>query len=439
MIPLSFAQQRLWFLYQLNGPSATYNVPTVLRLQGKVDESALHAAVADLVARHESLRTIFSDTDETPQQLVLSPDAACPILHVQEVSENAFSEVLADATGYCFKLDREIPLRTWLFHLGDDQHVLLLLCHHIASDGWSWAPLARDLAVAYEARCQGMPPAWSPLPVQYADYTLWQRELLGNESDPDSLMAKQLSYWQQALAGLPEQLALPTDKPRPAVSSFRGESLAFQFDASLHQGLAALAREGQASLFMVLQAALSALFTRMGAGTDIPLGSPIAGRTDEALDDLVGFFTNTLVLRTDTSGNPSFRELLARVRAANLAAYAHQDLPFERLVEVLNPARSMAHHPLFQVMLVLQNNARAKFELQGLTVLSAESIEDAAIFDLSFELREQRSHDGKPQGLTGRIEYATDLFDRATVQQLAARLQRVLAAVAADPAQPIGA
>ncbi|MDP9968073.1 hypothetical protein J2W37_005826, partial [Variovorax paradoxus] len=322
MIPLSFAQQRLWFLYQLNGPTATYNVPTVLRLQGQVDEPALRAALADLVERHESLRTIFSDTDEAPQQIILAPDAARPILLVQEVSWDAFKEVLDNATGYCFKLDHEIPLRSWLFHLEEDQHVLLLLCHHIASDGWSWAPLARDLAVAYEARCQGKPPVWTPLPVQYADYTLWQRELLGDEVDPDSVMAKQLGYWQHTLAGLPEQLDLPTDRPRPAVASHRGERIAFQLDASLHQGLVALAREGQASLFMVLQAALSALFTRMGAGTDIPLGSPIAGRNDEALDDLVGFFTNTLVLRTDTSGNPSFRELLARVRETSLAAYA---------------------------------------------------------------------------------------------------------------------
>ncbi|MGJ7537622.1 MULTISPECIES: MupA/Atu3671 family FMN-dependent luciferase-like monooxygenase, partial [unclassified Variovorax] len=440
MIPLSFAQQRLWFLYRLNGPSPTYNVATVLRLQGQVDESALRAALADLVARHESLRTIFSDADEVPQQLILAPDIACPVLHVQKVSEQSFTEILADATGYCFELDREIPLRTWLFQLDEDRHVLLLLCHHVASDGWSWAPLARDLAAAYGARCEGKPPVWAPLPVQYADYTLWQRELLGSESEPDSVMARQLSYWRQALADLPEQLSLPTDRPRPAVSSYRGESIDFQLDAALHQGLAALAREGQASLFMVLQAALSTLFTRMGAGTDIPLGSPIAGRTDEALNDLVGFFTNTLVLRTDTSGNPSFKDLLARVRAANLAAYAHQDLPFERLVEVLNPARSMARHPLFQVMLVLQNNTRAKFELQGLTVLSAESIEtDAAIFDLSFDLREQRSQDGRPQGITGRIEFATDLFERATVQRLATRLQRVLAAIVADPAQPIGA
>ncbi|MDH6170992.1 hypothetical protein M2282_006172, partial [Variovorax boronicumulans] len=435
MIPLSFAQQRLWFLYRLNGPSPTYNVPTVLRLQGQVDESALRAALADLVARHESLRTIFSDADEVPQQLILAPDIACPVLHVQKVSEQSFTEILAEATGYRFELDREIPLRTWLFHLDEDRHVLLMLCHHIASDGWSWAPLARDLAAAYGARCESKPPEWAPLPVQYADYALWQRELLGNESDPDSVMARQLNYWRQALADLPEQLDLPTDRPRPTVSSYRGESLDFQLDAALHQRLAALAREGQASLFMVLQAALATLFTRLGAGTDIPLGSPIAGRNDEALNDLVGFFTNTLVLRTDTSGNPSFRDLLARVRAANLAAYAHQDLPFERLVEVLNPVRSMARHPLFQVMLVLQNNARAKFELQGLTLLSAESIEtDAAIFDLSFELREQRSQDGKPQGITGRIEFATDLFDRATVERLAARLQRVLAAIAADPA-----
>ncbi|MDP9968770.1 amino acid adenylation domain-containing protein, partial [Variovorax paradoxus] len=337
------------------------------------------------------------------------------------------------AASHGFELSREIPFRAWLFHLDAEHHVLLLLCHHIASDGWSLAPMARDVSTAYAARSQGKPPAWAPLPVQYADYTLWQRELLGDESEPDSVGSRQLAYWQQTLAGLPEQLDLPTDRPRPAVSSYCGESIAFQLDASLHQGLAALAREGQASLFMVLQAALSALFTRMGAGTDIPLGSPIAGRTDEALDDLVGFFTNTLVLRTDTSGNPSFRELLARVRETSLAAYEHQDLPFEHLVEVLNPVRSMARHPLFQVALVLQNNARISFELPGIEATLEPAGIRAAKFDLSFTLWEQRSRDGKPQGIAGHVDFATDLFDRATIEWLTRLFETLLHAVVTDP------
>ncbi|WP_280812581.1 MupA/Atu3671 family FMN-dependent luciferase-like monooxygenase, partial [Variovorax boronicumulans] len=440
LIPLSYAQRRLWFLYRLDGPTATYNVPAAMRLTGKLDDDALEQALADLVTRHESLRTIFPQTaDDEPQQLILEPGHLGAILEVADVTEATLARHIAQAADHGFELSREIPFRAWLFHLDAEHHALLLLRHHIVSDGWSWAPLTRDLAAAYGARAQGKPPAWAPLPVQYADYTLWQHALLGHESESDSVIAKQLSYWQKTLAGLPEQLDLPTDRPRPTVSSYRGESLDFQLDAALHQRLAALAREGQASLFMVLQAALSTLFTRMGAGTDIPLGSPIAGRTDEALNDLVGFFANTLVLRTDTSGNPSFRDLLARVRETSLAAYEHQDLPFERLVEVLNPVRSMARHPLFQVALVLQNNARISFELPGIHVKGELIGANSAKFDLSFSLTERRGADGAAQGIFGTIEFATDLFDRATVERLAARLQRVLAAIAADPAQPIGA
>ncbi|WP_285413424.1 condensation domain-containing protein, partial [Variovorax sp. efr-133-TYG-130] len=440
MIPLSFAQRRLWFLYQMDGPTPTYNVPTVVRLEGQMNDAALEMALADVVARHESLRTIFSDSAQAPEQIILAPEAARPVLRVEATSEATLAQQITEASAYGFELDREIPFRAWLYHLDEGQHALLLLCHHIACDGWSWAPLARDLSTAYAARCQDKPPAWEPLPVQYADYTVWQYELLGSETDPDSIIATQLRYWEHTLAGLPEQLELPTDRPRPAISSYQGQHVPIRLDAELHRGLLALAREGQASLFMVLQAALATLFTRMGAGTDIALGSPIAGRTDEALDDLVGFFVNTLVLRTDTSGNPSFRELLARVRNTDLAAYAHQDLPFGRLVEALNPTRSMARHPLFQVALVLQNNARASFELPGLTATSSQSMESiAATFDLSVELREQRGKDGAPQGMTGRLGFATDLFELATVEQLVVRLQRVLQAVVSDPAQPIGA
>ncbi|MBB3639130.1 non-ribosomal peptide synthetase, partial [Variovorax atrisoli] len=440
MIPLSFAQQRLWFLYQIDGPTPTYNVPTVVRLEGRMDEMALSTALADVVERHESLRTVFSGAEQSPQQLILPPEEARPFLKIETASEATLAQQIARASAYSFKLDSEIPFGAWLFQLSPTQHVLMLLCHHIACDGWSWTPLARDLSLAYSARARGTAPAWSPLPVQYADYTFWQQELLGSEADADSVISKQLSYWRNALTGLPEQLELPTDRPRPAVSSYHSEDIAFKFDAAIHRGLLNLARQERASLFMVLQASLATLFTRMGAGTDIPLGSPIAGRTDEALDDLVGFFLNTLVLRTDTSGNPSFRELLSRVRETNLSAYAHQDLPFERLVEVLNPVRSMARHPLFQVMLVLQNNERASFQLPGLAVVSSQSLESiAATFDLSFELRELRATDGSPQGLTGRVGFATDLFDRASVQAIVDRLQRVLQAIAHDPAQPIGA
>ncbi len=235
------------------------------------------------------------------------------------------------------------------------------------------------------------------------------------ESDPDSLIARQLAFWTETLADLPEAIALPADRPRPAIASYRGGRVPLRLDADLHAALLALARANGASLFMVLQAGLAALLSRLGAGDDIPIGSPVAGRSDTALDGMVGFFVNTLVLRTDTSGHPTFRDLLARVRAGNLAAYSHQDLPFERLVEVLNPARSLSHHPLFQVMLAFQNDAQVSLDLPGLRTAFEDVAVASAKFDLSFALAEERAADGSPAGLAGVLEYAADLFDEATV------------------------
>ena len=437
-IPLSFAQRRLWFLNQLEGPSATYTIPLALRLTGALDVTALEAALGDLTARHESLRTIFPDTLGVPRQHILGASAACPPLEIVPVIEATLPDALAAAARRGFDLSAEPPLRTHLFVLKPGEHVLLLVLHHIASDGWSLAPLVRDLASAYAARRQNHAPELAALPVQYADYTLWQHHALGSEGDADSAIARQLAFWTAALKDLPDQINLPTDRPRPGVFSHRGDSVPLHIGADLHRRLLALARDSQASLFMVLQAALAALLTRLGAGTDIAIGSPIAGRTDCALDDLVGFFVNTLVLRTDTSGNPNFRALIARVRATNLAAYGHQDLPFERLVEVLNPARSLSRHPLFQVMLAFQNNADAYLDLPELTT-AFEPVESAATkFDLSLGLSEQRGHDGAPMGIHGAVEYATDLFERGSVEALADRLVRLLEAVAVAPDQSIG-
>ena len=281
-------------------------------------------------------------------------------------------------------------------------------------------------------------PELAALPVQYADYTLWQHRVLGSESDAQSAIARQLSFWRERLAGLPEALELAGRRARPAVASYRGGSVGVRLSAELHAGLLELSRARGASLFMVLQAGLAALLTRLGAGSDIPIGSPIAGRTDSALDDLIGFFVNTLVLRTDTSGNPSFGELVARVRSGNLAAYSHQELPFERLVEVLNPERSLARHPLFQVMLAFQNNAAVGLELAGLTASFEPVATASAKFDLSVSLGEERAGDGSPAGISGVIEYASDLFDRADVEALAARLIRLLEAAVAEPGRAIG-
>ncbi|MFF2148239.1 amino acid adenylation domain-containing protein, partial [Kitasatospora sp. NPDC058190] len=433
-VPLSFAQRRLWFLHRMEGPSATYNIPLTLRLTGKLDQRALEAALADVVERHESLRTAFPVVDGVPYQRVLDLDEARPRLRVTEIGERDLPDRLAEAARYGFDLSAEPPLHAELFQSAPEEHVLLLVVHHIAGDGWSMGPLSRDLAAAYAARSEGAKPEWAPLPVQYADYSLWQRELLGDGSDPDSLLNGQLAYWREQLADLPEQVELPFDRPRPAVMSYRGAQLPVRIDAELHQGLRALARDGGASLFMVLQAGLAALLGKLGAGTDVPIGTPIAGRTDEAVDDLVGFFVNTLVLRTDLSGDPTFGELLGRVRGDALAAYAHQDVPFEHLVEALNPTRTLAHHPLFQTMLALQNAPLGTFDLPRLRVTTDLVPTGTAKCDLTFILAEQPGADG----LSGLVEYSTDLFDEATVAGIVERWLRLLRAVVADPGRRIG-
>ncbi|MGW7555111.1 condensation domain-containing protein, partial [Streptomyces rimosus] len=437
-VPLSSAQRRLWFLHKLEGPSATYNMPLALRLTGDVDTEALHAALRDVIGRHESLRTVFPETDGEPYQRVLDPAEADFAWERRTVTEAELPSAMEEAARYGFDLAGEPPVRAWLFEAGAQDSVLLLLLHHIAGDGWSMGPLARDVVAAYTARVQDTAPQWPELPVQYADYTLWQRELLGDESDPDSLFSRQVAYWRTQLAGLPEQVTFPADRPRPAVASYQGSYAEFTIDAALHQRLADLSRASGATVFMALQAGMAALLTRLGAGTDIALGSGVAGRTDEALDDLVGLFVNTFVLRTDTSGDPSFEELLARVRESSLAAYAHQDVPFEHLVELLNPQRSTAYHPLFQVALVLQNTDQGDFTLPGLRVRMEEVDAGTSRFDMLLSLTEQYDAAGRPAGIATLVEYATDLFDRSTVESLVARWIRLLEQALDAPERLIG-
>ncbi|MEU4120563.1 amino acid adenylation domain-containing protein, partial [Kitasatospora sp. NPDC028055] len=438
VLPLSFAQQRLWFLHQLEGPSATYNMPLALRLTGELDRQALGEALNDVIARHEALRTVFEEVDGQPRQRVLAPEQARVDLHVRPCEQDDVMRALELAARHGFDLSAQVPLHAELFTVSPTESVLLLVLHHIAGDGWSMAPLARDLVTAYSARLTGAEPDWPQLPVQYADYTLWQRELLGDDSDPDSPFVRQQQYWAQQLAGLPEQVTVPTDRPRPAVAGYAGDAATFGIDADLHQALSELARSSGTTMFMVLQASFAALMTRLGAGTDIPLGAPIAGRTDENLDQLIGFFVNTLVLRTDTAGNPAFTDLLAQVRRTSLEAYAHQDIPFEHLVEALNPHRSSSHHPLFQISLGLQTTQQAPFELPGLHVESGGIGTGTARFDLSVVVAEDRGDNGEPSGMNGVIEFATELYDRSTIEALIARWVRLLRAVAADPSRPIG-
>ncbi|GAA0947376.1 amino acid adenylation domain-containing protein [Actinocorallia libanotica] len=436
-IPLSYAQQRLWFLNKFEGPSATYNLPIALRLTGELDRDALQRALGDVVERHEALRTIYPDSGGVPRQQILDAAAARPLIQHAEATAATLPALLAQAAGHGFDISVEPPLRAHLFRLAPDRHIVLLVLHHVAGDGWSLAPLARDVVTAYAARAGGGEPGWRVLPVQYADYTLWQQELFGSEDDPGSLLSRQIAFWRDALAGLPEELALPADRPRPDEASFRGGTLRFTLDAAVQTRISELARETRASEFMVVQAAYAVLLARLSGSTDIPIGSPIAGRTDAALDDLIGMFVNMLVLRTDTSGDPTFRRLIGRVREGGLAAYAHQDLPFERLVEVVNPPRHLGRHPLFQNGLAFQNNPEAKLELPGFTAEVEPLHATVARFDLLVALTERFTPSGAPAGFDGELEYALDLYDPATAQEFATRFQRLLKGLLAAPDAPI--
>ncbi|WP_280409598.1 non-ribosomal peptide synthase/polyketide synthase [Nocardia brasiliensis] len=433
VLPLSFAQRRLWFVHRLEGPSATFNIPLAVRLRG-VDVSALGGALRDVVARHESLRTMFTERDGVPaQQIVAAESAEVPVV-VTDTSPDDVAAAVRAAVRYGFDLSTQIPVRATVFRCADDECVVVVLLHHIAGDGWSMTPLLRDLASAYAARLAGRAPDWSPLPVQYADYTLWQRELLGAQTDPDSVLSQQYEYWRRELAGLPEQLRLPTDRPRPRVAGYRGDVVAFGIDPETRAAVERSAARAGATVSMVLQSALAVLLFELGAGEDIPIGSPIAGRTDEALADLVGFFVNTWVLRTAVTPAASFAQILAQVRAKALAAYENQDIPFELLVELLNPVRSAAHHPLFQVSLAFQNNTLPAFELHGTEFAPYDVSLGVARFDLFFNIADAPAG----QQWSGLVEYATELFDRATVETMVARLLRVLEQVTADPDRPVG-
>ncbi|MFF7593355.1 amino acid adenylation domain-containing protein [Kitasatospora purpeofusca] len=441
LLPLSFAQQRLWFLHQLDGPNATYNIPMLLSLSGDVDAEALAEAFLDVVTRHEVLRTVYAlGEDGEPHQQVLPSDATGFTLVRAEVSSDGLAAAVADATAHAFDFASEVPLRAWLFTTIPGEHTLVAVMHHIAADGWSTGPLARDLSVAYAARSDGRAPEWEPLPVQYADYALWQREVLGSETDPESTLARQLDYWNDELSGMPEELNLPVDRSRPATSSYVAHTSEVAVPVEVHEDLRRVARDHGATLFMVAQAALAVLLSKLGAGEDVPIGAANAGRTDEALDDLVGFFVNNLVHRTDLSGDPTFAELLGRVRETSLAGFEHQDVPFERLVEKLAPSRSLARHPLFQVMLAVQNQERTELALPGVQVAAPKAAAGVrARFDLDLTLVEVLDTEGGPAGIRGTLVGAADLFDRVSVERIADRWMRLLSVLVADPSVRLSA
>ncbi|MFE3739617.1 amino acid adenylation domain-containing protein [Streptomyces sp. NPDC059134] len=435
--PLSPAQRRLWFLHRMDPDDGAYHLPIAVRLTGHLDRRALRRALADVVARHESLRTVVHEHGPDPFQVVLDPGDARPGLPVTAVEESALDGVLRDHATRPFDLSRHIPLRAELFETGEDRHVLLLTVHHIAADGWSMGPLAEDLAGAYAARTADRAPNWTPLPVSYIDYTLWQRTLLDGSPGAESLLSRQLAHWVGAVAGAPEETPLPADRARPAVPTGRGGTVPLPLPSTTSAAVAELASSCASSTFMVLHAALAALLRRLGAGDDLTIGTPVAGRTDEALDGLVGFFVNTLPLRVDASGDPTFRELLARVRETDLAAYAHQDLPFERLVEEVRPTRSLARHPLFQVMLTLNNNRPPRLDLPGLHAELGGVETGGAKFDLSFGFTERPGAEGGPAALDGTLEFSGDLFDPATARRIARWFARVVERAVAAPDTPL--
>lgn len=434
----SSAQDRLWFLNQASEAPDLYNIPLVLELTGSLDRVALELAFLDVLERHEILRTTLSDAGDEIEQVVHAVSSGMARFEHRRISARDIEAVIENFVHYVFDLEREFPIRVTLLEVAADRHIFMLLMHHIAGDGWSFEPLLRHLWKAYAARLRGVAPDWAPLPVQYADYAKWQKRVLGDELDPGSMAAQQLNYWTEELRSLPEQLDLPTDRPRPAVASHQGGVVRITLNASQHKALISIARSAKGSLFMVLQSALAALLTRLGAGKDIPLGSPIAGRSDEQLYDLVGLFLNVLVLRTDTSGNPRFSDLVVRVVDKCLAGFENSDLPFDRVVEAINPVRSSTRHPLFQIMLVLQNNAKAPFDFPSAKVRVREASTKTSKFDLTFYFNEDVNADGTPGGLHGHLEYATDLFDVNSANAIVDRYLRLLDAVCTDPDTRIG-
>ncbi|MBT2269708.1 amino acid adenylation domain-containing protein, partial [Rhodococcus erythropolis] len=437
-VPLSLAQQRMWFLNQLDPQSPVYNVPLAIRLSGRLDVAGLKAAVFDVLARHESLRTLYPSDADGPMQVIVPPEQVVLDLSPVEVDAESVMLRVAEVVGQGFDVGAEVPVRAKLFSLGSDNYVLVVVIHHVAGDGSSVGPLGRDVMVAYEARSRGVVPGWAPLGVQYADYALWQREMLGSDGDPDSIASKQIAYWQAQLADVSPVLNLPLDRARPAIQSLRGATVDFTVDARLHSALSRLAEGRNVTVFMVVHAAVAVLMSRLSGSPDVVLGTPVAGRGEAELDDLIGMFVNTLVLRTNVEASEGFGSFLEQVRETDLSAFANADVPFEWLVDEIDPVRSTAHSPLFQVLLVFQNFAQTQFVLPELTISGIEADSGTAKYDLQITLSEVIGESGEPSGMHGSFNYATDLFDESTVLEFVDRLLRILNTVSATPDVLVG-
>ena len=431
VFPASFAQQRLWFLAQLEPGNPFYNVPGIVRLSGRLDVPSLRRAFEEVVRRHETLRTVFRTSGDELAQ-VIHPPWAVPLPKVDlasipgEARPAATERLLRELTRRPFDLARGPLIRVALVRLEAEEHVLAVTMHHIVTDGWSTGVLLEEVKALYDAYVAGDPSPLAALPIQYVDYADWQRKAMQGER-----LERSLAYWGEQLAGAPPLLELPADRSRPLRQSYRGAKEPLQLDRTLTDALEQLSRRAGATLFMTLLAGFDVLLCRQTGRTDLVVGTDVANRTREEIEGLIGFFVNQLVLRTDLSGDPTFLELLERVRSVCLAAYAHQDVPFEKVVEALNPARSLAHAPLFQVKLTLQAARAAAVRLAGLSVTRMEVDSGSTTFDLTLNLA------AGPEGLTGWFEYNRDLFDAATVRRLGEQLRRLYTEAATDPGRRI--
>ncbi|WP_407882798.1 condensation domain-containing protein, partial [Scytonema sp. NUACC26] len=430
-LPLSFAQQRLWFLQQLEVNSGFYNVAAAVRFEGHFHNiAALEYSLNHIISRHEVLRTNFVAVDGQPMQAIADRVTITPtVVDLQHLElkerDSACRQLRIEAVAQPFDLVTDPLVRAILFQLQPTEHILLLVMHHMVSDWWSMGVLVNELAAVYQAKYNNLPIALPELPIQYADFAHWQQQWLQQE-----VLTKQLVYWKEQLAGAPALLELPTDRPRPAIQTYNGAIEKLSLSKELSEALAALSQKQGVTLFMTLLAAFQTLLYRYTDQTDICVGTPIANRNHGATERLIGLFANTLVLRANLSDNPSFSDLLSQVREMALGAYAHQDVPFEQLVEQLQPERSLSHTPLFQVMFTLQAPL-SELQFSDLTgsLLAAES--STAKFDLTLVLENTGA------GLMGVIEYNTDLFDAATIVRMAGHYQTLLEAVVSDPHQKL--
>ncbi|WP_405484817.1 amino acid adenylation domain-containing protein [Nocardia sp. NBC_00511] len=435
-IPLSPNQLRFWLRNQFDTASAVDNIGFALRLDG-IDTDALRAALIDVVTRHEALRTRYPADDDGPRQEILTPDDVTDRFDSLDVGTENLSTLAHRILRQGFDVTTEVPLRIRLLRT-PDEHILVCALHHICADGSSLAPLAADMAQAYAARHAEGAPQWQPLSAQYADYALWQRQLLGSREDPDSLLSQQLRYWARELEGLPEQLDLPADRPRPAVASLRGATLDTLVPADEHSALLGFARAHNASLFMVMHTALAVLFARLSATTDIAIGVPMTIRADPALDGVVGMFVNTTVSRTRVDLAETFPTLLMRTRDRDLANFAHSEVPFEYVVDAIDPRRSPGRHPLYQVGFAFQNFTRAQLDIPDAALSMFDVESDTVKTDLHIGVIDTRDEDGSLGPIAIRFGYSTDLFDRETIQRFLDAYLRLLRSIRVDEQTAVG-